>query len=69
MGYYDAQDKVQIGTVFPTSTTGDEFIGEFISPISVKWVALALGGAMNGNPLLVAWPNGNNIVTTTRWAT
>jgi cellobiose dehydrogenase (acceptor) len=60
---------VTIGTVFPTSTTGTEFIGEIVAPISVKWAAIALGGAMIGNPLLMAWPYGSTIVTSTRWAT
>jgi cellobiose dehydrogenase (acceptor) len=69
MGYYDAQDSVQIGQVFPTSTTGSEFIAEVVAPISIKWAGLALGGAMNGNPLVMAWPNGNTIVTSVRWAT
>lgn len=58
-----------IGMVFPTSTTGTEFIGEVVAPIAIKWAGIALGGAMIGNPLLVAWPNGNSIVTSTRWAT
>ena len=60
---------VKIGLVFPTSTTGTEFIGEIVAPIAIKWAGIALGGAMIGNPLLVAWPNGNTIVTSTRWAT
>jgi len=67
--YVDNANAVTIGTVFPTSTTGTEFIGEVVAPISVKWFALALGGAMIGNPLLMAWPSGSKIVTSTRWAT
>lgn len=60
---------VTYGFVFPTSTTGTEFIGEIVAPIAAKWVGLALGGAMAGDLLLVAWPNGNSIVKSSRYTT
>jgi cellobiose dehydrogenase (acceptor) len=37
--------------------------------VAAKWIGLALSGQMIGDLLLVAWPNGNNIVYSTRIAT
>jgi cellobiose dehydrogenase (acceptor) len=60
---------VTYGFVFPESTTGDEFIGEIIAPVEAKWIGIALGGAMAGDLLLVSWPNGDSIVSSTRFTT
>lgn len=61
------------GFVFPPLVTSGaqstEFIGEIVAPVANKWVGVALGGSMLQNLLLVAWPNGNQIVSSTRWAT
>jgi cellobiose dehydrogenase (acceptor) len=68
-GLYDSQVDSTFGFLFPTSTTGTEFIGEFIVPITQKWAGVALGGGMNNDLLIVAWPNGNSIVSTPRFTT
>jgi cellobiose dehydrogenase (acceptor) len=68
-GIYDDTVKSTFGFLFPTSTTGTEFIGEFIVPTAQKWAGISLGGGMPNNPLIMAWPNGNSIVHTTRFAT
>jgi cellobiose dehydrogenase (acceptor) len=68
-GIYDSEIDFHLGFLFPSSTTGTEFIGEFIAPVTQKWAGVSLGGGMPNNPLIAAWPNGNNIVFTTRFAT
>ncbi|EIN05508.1 cellobiose dehydrogenase [Punctularia strigosozonata HHB-11173 SS5] len=68
-GLQEPVHGVSYGFVFPESTTGDEFIGEILAPVDAKWIGLALGGAMAGDLLLVAWPNGNSIVSSTRYTT
>ena len=42
-------------------------MGEFVAPLDAKWLGFSLGGAMLQNLLLVAWPNGNKIVASTRY--
>ena len=72
-GYSDPVHGVTYGAVFPPlATSGSnptEFIGEIVAPLAAKWVGLALAGAMLQDLLLVAWPNGNSIVRSTRYAT
>ncbi|TCD65251.1 substrate-specific activator of APC-dependent proteolysis [Steccherinum ochraceum] len=72
-GITDPVHTVTYGLVFPplasSGPQSTEFIGEIVAPIAAKWVGFALGGAMLQNILLVAWPNGNQIVTSTRYAT
>ena len=72
-GITDPVHDVTYGVVLPPLVTSGsqstEFIGEIVAPIASKWVGIALGGSMLQNLLLVAWPNGNQIVASTRWAT
>ena len=71
-GLTDPVHDVTYGFTFPPlATSGNnptEFIGEIVAPIDAKWVGIALGGAMNGDLLLVAWPNAGQIVSSTRFA-
>jgi hypothetical protein len=39
------------------------------APVATGWAGFACGGSMLKNPLLVAWPNGNGVVVSPRWAT
>lgn len=72
MGITDPVHRVSYGIVLPPlATSGSnptEFIASITSPIAGQWVGLALGGAMLQNLLLVAWPNGNSVVHSTRMA-
>ncbi|EKM53326.1 uncharacterized protein PHACADRAFT_259608 [Phanerochaete carnosa HHB-10118-sp] len=72
-GLTDPVHDVTYGFVFPPLVTSGnqstEFIGEVVAPIEAQWIGIALGGEMIGDLLLVAWPNGNEIVSSTRWAT
>ena len=41
-----------------------------VVPNDVGWAALAWGGSMPKNPLLIAWRGtSNNVVLSSRWAT
>ncbi|KAJ8508326.1 hypothetical protein ONZ45_g9386 [Pleurotus djamor] len=72
-GVTDVVHSVQYGFVFPplaaSGPQSTEFIGVVTAPIAARWIGVALGGAMLQNLLLLAWPNGNNVVTSTRYAT
>lgn len=68
-GVTDAVYGVQYGIVLPQADSSTEFIGEIVASIAAKWIGWALGGAMIGDLLLVAWPNGNEIVASPRYAT
>ncbi|OCH89474.1 cellobiose dehydrogenase [Obba rivulosa] len=72
-GITDPVYGVTYGVVFPepssSGTYPDEFIGEIVAPLTAEWIGLALGGAMIGDLLLVAWPYETSIVASTRYAT
>ena len=68
-GITDPVHNVTYGIVLPAASTSTEFIGEIVAPVAAKWVGLALGGAMIGDLLVVAWPNNGEIVASTRYAT
>lgn len=40
----------------------------FTAPIEVGWGGFATGGCMLRSPLIVAWPNNDSVLVTTRWA-
>ncbi|KAF8596985.1 cellobiose dehydrogenase [Ceratobasidium sp. AG-I] len=67
--YIEPVNGIRLSIAFPSSTTSTEFVGEIVAPISAKWVGWSLGGGMNRNLLLVAWPNNNAIVSSTRYST
>ena len=52
-----------------TSAAPFDTILQIISPVSFGWAGFAWGGGMTLNPLIVAWPNGNKVVVSSRWAT
>ncbi|KAG6918085.1 substrate-specific activator of APC-dependent proteolysis [Tephrocybe rancida] len=69
-GITDAAHKVQYGYVFPPlADNSDEFIGEIVAPIATKWAGVSPTGTMLQSLLLVAWPNGNSIISSARYAT
>ncbi|KAF3158217.1 hypothetical protein TWF106_002478 [Orbilia oligospora] len=58
------------GIALPSSPT-NEFIGLLEGPMGTpanRWAGVSLGGPMNGPTLIVAWPNGNDVVTSFRTA-
>jgi len=52
-----------------TSTGGDFDIAiQLIAPVGQGWVGLSWGGGMSQAPLTVAWPNGQDVTLSSRWA-
>lgn len=70
-GITDAAHGVTYGYLFPPLNAGmdDEFIGQIVAPIDAEWAGVSPGGAMISQLLLVAWPNGNTVVSSARHAT
>ncbi|EAU86798.2 cellobiose dehydrogenase [Coprinopsis cinerea okayama7 len=68
-GRTDPVHGVTIGYVLPPlEPASDEFIGQILAPIENGWVGIAPGGGMINNLLVVAWPNGNEVVASVRMA-
>ncbi|OBZ78256.1 Cellobiose dehydrogenase [Grifola frondosa] len=62
----------QSGSIYTDPGNGFTFDGitdPIVAPVAAQWIGVALGGAMIDNLLLVAWTNGNTIVSSTRYAT
>lgn len=68
MGYTEPAHGVTFGMIFPpVESNADEYLGEIVAPIATKWAGFSPGGQMINNILLVAWPNGNDLVTSVRY--
>lgn len=68
-GVTDPVHSVTYGYAFPPLNAGyDEFIGQIVAPIDTKWAGVSPGGGMLNNLLLVAWPDGDKIVSSARMA-
>ncbi|KAF6760392.1 cellobiose dehydrogenase [Ephemerocybe angulata] len=68
-GVTDPVHGVTYGYTLPPLNAGyDEFIGEIVAPIATKWAGVSPGGAMLNNLLLVAWADGDKIVSSPRIA-
>ncbi|KAF2642515.1 FAD/NAD(P)-binding domain-containing protein [Massarina eburnea CBS 473.64] len=48
---------------------GSDWIGRIEAPITEGWVGLSMGSSMTAYLLVVAWPNGDNVVSSLRKAT
>ncbi|PBK88946.1 cellobiose dehydrogenase [Armillaria gallica] len=69
-GLTDPVHGVTFGYVFPPLESGaTEFIGEIVAPIATEWSGVSPGGATITNLLLVAWADGDEVVSSARWAT
>lgn len=71
-GITDPVHSITYGYILPpigSTTNPNEFIGEIVAPIATEWAGVSPGGAMVDMLLLVAWPNGNAIVRSPRYAT
>lgn len=64
----DATSKFSFGIALPTDPSTD-FIGQISAPITEGYAALALRTSMAGSLLIVAWPNGETVVSSLREAT
>ncbi|KAG6897590.1 hypothetical protein C0992_013266 [Termitomyces sp. T32_za158] len=68
-GLTDAVHGVTYGYIFPLVDNPTEFIGEIVAPIDTQWAGVSPTGTMLQSLLLVAWPNGNSVVRSARFAT
>lgn len=67
VGYTDPVHSMTTGFVFPpVSAASNEYVGQIVAPIATKWAGVAPGGAMNRQVLIVAWLNGNSVVSSVR---
>src|ERR1700712_2279788 len=69
-GYTDSTDY-RLGIALPESPTTD-FIAQIVAPVNSTGGGLAgfsMGSSMSGNLLIVAWPNGDEVVSSFRLAT
>ncbi|KAK9772253.1 putative Glucose-methanol-choline oxidoreductase N-terminal domain-containing protein [Seiridium cardinale] len=66
--YTDSDSGFSFGMAVPENPTTD-FIGQMVVPLtdSAGWGAIALGPGMTGRLLLVAWPNGDEVVSSFRY--
>lgn len=70
VSFSDQGIELDIKLAIPdTKTAPFPLLVTFTAPISVGWAGFATGGCMLRSPLIVAWPNGNSVLATTRWAT
>ncbi|KAG6828939.1 substrate-specific activator of APC-dependent proteolysis [Tricholoma furcatifolium] len=69
-GITDPTHGVTYGYVFPPlADNSTEFIGEIVAPIDTEWAGVSPTGTMIQSLLLVAWANGNSVVSSARYAT
>ncbi|KAH6657577.1 hypothetical protein BKA67DRAFT_532778 [Truncatella angustata] len=66
--YSDATTGYSFGMAIPEDATTD-FIGQMVFPLTdgAGWGAAAFGPGMTGRLLLVAWPNGDEVVSSFRY--
>jgi cellobiose dehydrogenase (acceptor) len=67
-GYNNA--GFRFGIALPESPTTD-FIAQIVAPVNSTggWGGFSMGSSMAGNLLVVAWPNGDEVVSSFRLAT
>jgi cellobiose dehydrogenase (acceptor) len=56
------------GVALPETATGSDFIGQISAPLSEGWAGVSLTSSMTAGLLVVAWPNGNDVVAALRKA-
>jgi cellobiose dehydrogenase (acceptor) len=69
-GYTNALTGFTFGIALPEKPTTD-FIAQIQAPITNGggWAGFSMGQSMTGNPLVVAWPNDGEVVSSFRMAT
>lgn len=70
-GYTHPTTGYRLGLALPENPTTD-FIGQIVAPINSTgggWAGFSMGQSMTGNLLVVAWPNGDEVVSSFRLAT
>ncbi|KAM0324678.1 hypothetical protein ACHAQA_008071 [Verticillium albo-atrum] len=65
--YTHAGTGFAFGIALPETASAD-FIGQITAPISDGYASVSLGGGMVGQLLVVAWPEGDSVITSMRKA-
>ncbi|KAJ3043402.1 hypothetical protein HDV00_005100 [Rhizophlyctis rosea] len=65
--YTDSTSGVSVGIALPSGSS-NELVIQLKAP-STGWTGISLGGGMTNNLLVLAWANGNSIVTSSRYTT
>lgn len=68
MSYQDTESGARYGIATP-ETLGSDFIGQIVAPTTKGWAGLDLSAQMQNHILIVAWPNGDEVVSSIRKAT
>ncbi|KAI9150234.1 cellobiose dehydrogenase [Paramyrothecium foliicola] len=64
------QETVRLGFTFPpnaATVAATEFIG-ILDCQGTGWCAISLGGSMRNAPIAIAYPSGNEVLTSLKWA-
>lgn len=68
---YDSTDGISLRLALPVTASGTgpyDALVQIEAPASLGWVGWAWGGQMTYNPLTIIWPNGNDVVHSSRMA-
>lgn len=67
---YVTQGNSVFRLAIPESAAGSDFdiALQLVAPSGEGWVGLSFGGSMTEAPLAVAWPNGQGVTASSRWA-
>ncbi|KAI8989711.1 hypothetical protein BD414DRAFT_484998 [Trametes punicea] len=68
-GYKDPDLDMTIGLVLPPDSTppSDEYIVNFVVPVSYGWSGISMGGQMANSLLFTMWPYNTEIMLGSRW--
>lgn len=69
LGWNEPTSGVTYGLAVPEAASAPfDVLLSIVAPAKAGWVGWAAGGCMLRSPILVAWPNGNTTVVSSRWA-
>lgn len=67
---YATQGNSMFRVAISDTATGSDFdiALQLVGPAGQGWLGLSFGGSMTEAPLAVAWPNGQSVTASSRWA-
>ncbi|THX45777.1 FAD/NAD(P)-binding domain-containing protein [Aureobasidium pullulans] len=68
MSYQDSKSGARFSVATP-ETLGSDFIGQIVAPTTEGWAGLDMSAQMASHILVVAWPNGDKVMSSLREAT
>lgn len=68
-GYQDPDLDIFVGFVLPPLTTppATEYIVQLVAPLSYGYTGASMAGTMADSLLFVFWPDGDDVIFSTRW--